>query len=339
MAAMPVSLRGIMNAMDHRSKSREALDTIAAFVDGRYVSRVRNLSDLSDDLVELSLEPEPEHGILWVTMRPAGRPAFTLQMIRDFLVLFAGLEVLPAEIVADFGVLIYRSDVPGVFNRGGDLPLFFECINARDEEVLRLYAQGCALMSYRNRNFPMLPLVTAALIQGDAMGGGFEAALSCDLIFAERQAKFGFPEVLFNLFPGMGAVTYLTRRCGMREAEDLIVGGRHYLAPDMYDRGAIDHVLTEGRGVEELRTFLRPKIRRFNAWSGFHRGRRLADPVSRPELSGIADIWVERAMKLDGSVLRRMTELIRKQEAELSRQAQALPPRPRETRMLAEAAA
>ena len=50
-----------------------------------------------------------------------------------------------------------------------------------------------------------LPFTTISLVQGDALGGGFEAALCGDIIIAEKQARFGFPEVLFNLFPGMGA--------------------------------------------------------------------------------------------------------------------------------------
>jgi DSF synthase len=48
-------------------------------------------------------------------------------------------------------------------------------------------------------------VTTIALVQGDALGGGFETALSSNVLIAERSAKLGFPEILFNLFPGMGA--------------------------------------------------------------------------------------------------------------------------------------
>lgn len=308
-----------MTSSDYRSFARENLQTVEDLIEGRFEIAVDSIDALREHLVELDLEAEPETGILWAVMRPRARPSFTIQMIRDFLVFFAGLEALPPEVIAPYRVLAYRSAVPGVFNRGGDLPLFLECIADRDAQVLRTYAQGCALMSYRNRNFPMKPLVTVALIQGDALGGGFEAALSCDLIFAEPGVQFGFPEVLFNLFPGMGAVTYLTRRLGVRAAERLITEGRHYPAEDMLSLGAIDHVLPEGDGIAALRDHLRPKLRRYNAWSGFHRGRRLADPVSRAELSGIAEIWVERALSLDPFALERMTQIIRRQDAQLAR--------------------
>ena len=51
-------------------------------------------------------------------------------------------------------------------------------------------------------------------MQGECLGGGFEAALSSDVIVAEKSARFGFPEILFNLFPGMGAYSFLERKIG-----------------------------------------------------------------------------------------------------------------------------
>lgn len=62
-------------------------------------------------------------------------------------------------------------------------------------------------------------LTTVSLIQGDALGGGFEASLSSNLIIAERGVKMGLPEVIFNLFPGMGAYSILSRKVGAATAE------------------------------------------------------------------------------------------------------------------------
>ena len=61
----------------------------------------------------------------------------------------------------------------------------------------------------------------------------WSSALSCDMLIAERQAKLGLPEVVFNLFPGMGAYTYLSRRIGSMKAEELIMSGRLYTAEEM----------------------------------------------------------------------------------------------------------
>ena len=60
-----------------------------------------------------------------------------------------------------------------------------------------------------------LPIVTISLVRGNALGGGFEIALSGDVIIAERSAMMGFPEILFNCFPGMGAFQTLSSRVGL----------------------------------------------------------------------------------------------------------------------------
>ena len=59
-------------------------------------------------------------------------------------------------------------------------------------------------------------MTTIALLEGDALGGGFESALSCDVVIAEKHVKAGFPEVLFNMFPGMGGLSFLSRRVGRK---------------------------------------------------------------------------------------------------------------------------
>jgi len=66
-----------------------------------------------------------------------------------------------------------------------------------------------------------LPLTTISLAQGDALGGGFEAALSCSVIIAERRARFGFPEVMFNLFPGMGPTAFSPGASGRSKPSEL----------------------------------------------------------------------------------------------------------------------
>ena len=77
-------------------------------------------------------------------------------------------------------------------------------------------------------------------MQGDALGGGFECALASDLIVAEERAQLGFPEILFNLFPGMGAYSLLSRRVGMKGAEKMILSARLYTAEELHELGVVD---------------------------------------------------------------------------------------------------
>ena len=123
---------------------------------------------------------------------------------------------------APFRYLVCGSATPGVFSLGGDLGLFRSLIAAGDGDALRRYGHEAIGAIHRTHIALNRPMVTIALVQGDALGGGFEAALAHDVIIAERSAKFGLPEVLFNLFPGMGAYSFLSRRIGRMAAERMI---------------------------------------------------------------------------------------------------------------------
>src|SRR5207249_864252 len=80
------------------------------------------------------------------------------------------------------------------------------------------------------------------------IGGGFECAMSSDIIVAEESAQLGLPEILFNLFPGMGAYSLLSRRIGARAAEELILSGRVLSAAKLHEMGIVDVLAPNGGG-------------------------------------------------------------------------------------------
>src|SRR3546814_20319266 len=104
-----------------------------------------------------------------------------------------------------------------------------------------------------------LPMLTIGLVQGAALGGGFEALLSFDYIVAERGATFGLPEILFGLFPGMGAHAILSRKLGSAMADRLIVPNRTYTAEEMYEPGLVHPLAENGEGVEACQDLLRDR--------------------------------------------------------------------------------
>ena len=108
--------------------------------------------------------------------------------------------------------LVLGSRVPGVFSLGGDLHFFAPDPRAGPRGARRLRL-SCVRILHRNL-LAALPVVTIGLVQGDALGGGFESLLSFDVIVAEKGAKFGLPENLFGLFPGMGAYSLLGASSG-----------------------------------------------------------------------------------------------------------------------------
>jgi DSF synthase len=114
---------------------------------------------------------------------------------------------------------VVASKVDGIFNLGGDLSLFREAIAKNDRDLLVGYGRKCVDNLYPWSRNCDLPLTTIALVQGEALGGGFECALSASVLVAEESSRMGFPEILFNLFPGMGAYSFLSRKVGRRSAE------------------------------------------------------------------------------------------------------------------------
>ncbi|MDT8283763.1 MAG: crotonase/enoyl-CoA hydratase family protein, partial [Gammaproteobacteria bacterium] len=191
-----------------------------------------------------------------------------------------------------------------------DLELFRQCIVEKKINKLRDYAYKCINLLHRNIGNLDLPITTIALIQGQALGGGFETALSCDVIIAERGSQMGFPEILFNLFPGMGAYNLLTRRVGSALAERIILSAKTYTATELYDMGVIDALAEDGEGVHATETYLNSHNQSHNTIRSIKKIRQIVHPITRQELYDIVDIWIESAMALSSKDLAKMERLL-----------------------------
>ncbi len=242
-------------------------------------------------------------------MRPQERPSFTPGLLSDLADMQRSLSAMFAGGERPVRYYVLGSELPGIFNLGGDLTVLADKIRAHDGEALRRYALACIDVLYNNAVSFNLPVVTIAMVQGDALGGGFEAALSCDVIIAEKGARFGLPEVLFNLFPGMGAYSFLSRRLDGARAEKMILSGKIYSAEELHEMGLVQVLAEPGRGEEAVRDFIERNARRHNSQSAVFRAGRRVSPLSYDELRDVTDIWVEAALNLGESDLRKMARL------------------------------
>ena len=260
-------------------------------------------------LGELEVLHDPANHALWTYMRPAGRPSFTPTLLADFE-LWQDLishHFGPNRIPLDY--LVLGSRAPGVFCFGGDLELFRELIRSQDRAGLAAYGYRCVDILHRNINALNLPILTIGLVQGQALGGGFEALLSFDYIIAERGSTFGLPEVMFGLFPGMGAHAILSRKLGTAMARRMITGNESYTAEQMYEMGVVDRVVERGEGEAALREFMAKSSRRHSGLVGAQRAMRRAAPIELAELRGIVDDWAEAALQLTETDLKLMHKL------------------------------
>jgi DSF synthase len=263
----------------------------------------------------LITEYDESNASLWCFMRPHPRPCFSSALLAECRKVQRTVVQRSHEPEASpIEYLVLGSDIPDVFSLGGDLSLFMRLIKEGDRDALYTYAKACVEVSYHQSISLGLPMTTIALVQGDAMGGGFEAALSCNLIVAERGAQFGLPEVLFNLFPGMGAFTFLSRRLDAVRAERLILSGKTYIAEELHEIGVVDELAEPGDGVGAVHALIDRRRRRPLAFEAMRRVREQHQPVSYDELLSIAELWVDTALKLSPKDLRTVSRLIKAQD-------------------------
>ena len=271
---------------------------------------------------QLETRLDLEYGVYWAILKPRSQPTFNPQVLLEVRNFIDDL-VSSKGTVFDRGhehqirYVILASAAPGVFSLGGDLALFRSAIMHGDRVQLQRYAELCIndLLPW-NRNFD-LPITTVSLVQGDALGGGFEGALASSVLIAEESARMGFPEILFNLFPGMGAYSFLSRKVGRRVTDELITSGNTYSARQLFEMGVVDVLTADGTGEAAVYSFVRKHARNGNGRRAIEQVRRDFDPITREELSRIADIWVDAAMRLSERDLRMMERLVRAQQRQL----------------------
>jgi DSF synthase len=271
-----------------------------------------------DSFTQLEIAFDEQDKILWVYLTPLGRPSVTLEIAREIRTMQRSIQQQfrerPAHTAAPIRYLVSSSRIPGVYNLGGDLRLFAQLIRAQDREGLLDYATACVDIVYLNAVNLELPMITVSLVRGDALGGGFEAAISSNLVIAERSVKFGLPEMLFNLFPGMGAYSLIARRIGAAHAERMILSTRIYSAEELYEIGLVDVLADDGKGEEAVYEYVEQFGRRHSAHCAVYNMRRRVNTVTHEELLDIARIWVDAALALDEAALRRMERLAAAQD-------------------------
>ena len=270
----------------------------------------------------LRITENPQAGVYWIHMHAdlvssPGRACFTTQLVEDIIQyqqhLGAKVRIDAANHTnAPLTHVVLASDNT-VFNLGGDLELFCRLIRNGDRGALLEYARQCVRGVHAFHAGLDAGMHSIALVQGDALGGGFEAALSCHTIVAEEGAVMGLPEVLFDLFPGMGAYSFLCKRVAPKLAEKIMLEGNVFEAEKLHRMGLVDVLVPRGDGLQAVDDVIRANRRIPHARAAMHQVRELAQPVTLDEMMRITGIWVDTALQLGDKSLRTMERLVRAQ--------------------------
>lgn len=248
---------------------------------------------------QLSIELDIARRAFWFLLHSNPVPCFNPAVLKEILAVQSALKGSRCRICLDdarvVGVrwVVVASTVPGVFNLGGDLELFLDLIEKRDPEKLFKYATDCIDTIFNHVEGYGANVGTISLVQGRALGGGFECALASGAIIAEEQAVLGLPEMMFNLFPGMGAFNMLCRRVPGQRTDAMITAAGQWSARQLLEWGVINQVVSEGEGLQAT-----------NAWIDHYgergimiqRMKRHHNPLSYQELIASIEHWTVAAM-------------------------------------------
>lgn len=271
---------------------------------------------------QICIDIEPDKGIVWKYLKPHPRPCFNSNLISEvehlqtMLTFYKGKLPYQGSLVP-IKYYVMDSLTPGVFNFGGDLAMFLQFIHNKDEEGMFRYAKSCIDGIYPIMNNFDLPITTISLVRGDALGGGCEVALSSSIVIAEKSAQMGFPEILFNLFPGMGGYHLLKRRLTPARAEEMLLNGRVYSAAEMHEMGVIDVLAEDGEGKQALYDKIAECERYRNGRLAIQEVMARTEPVDYDELLDVTRIWVRAAMGLTEKDLRMMGRLVKAQDRKI----------------------
>ena len=267
-----------------------------------------------ENLSQIDVEIDPRHGIVWVYQKSNPRPCFNPQLISEvrkvqiMLETYHGCLPYQGELVPiHYHVLDSRA--PGIFSMGGDLKLFREHIIRKDKEGLLKYAKSCIDTMHNFIVGFRLPITTISLVRGDALGGGFEVALSGQVVIAERKVEMGFPEILFNIFPGMGGYHLLSQRMHPGQVEKMILDGRKYKSEDLYEMGVVDILAEINEGKEAVYAYIQKHEKYRNGYLAMRNVRNKVHPISYEELMEVCTYWVDVAMNISDRDLKLMERL------------------------------
>jgi len=276
-----------------------------------------------DDLIQrrlrhLKVSHDRSSRAVWVEFKYGKRPCFSRELIEDIWTVQRSIRQAAQsgyQENRDNRLLfqIIASTDKKVFSLGGDLAYFIGLIEASDEDGLRDYAQRCIDIQYPSITHYGIPFTSIACVAGEALGGGFEAALSANVLVAEQRARFGFPEITFGMFPGMGALSFLLRKVSPAIAHRIIIDHRIYTATELYEMGVVDILAPDSEGRAAVNDYMQRYVSLAPGYHGFQAAVDRVNPVDYEELQDVVEIWVKTALQLSEKNRRLMAYFARAQ--------------------------
>jgi enoyl-CoA hydratase len=231
--------------------------------------------DVKDGIVELALHREPLNEI----------SSLTLEELEKFVAVLADLS-------REAHALILYSTLKAGFCAGADLRELYGWIEKFGQVKVASHAREYLERIHHVMNaLDAASLITIAAVHGVTFGGGFELALTCDMIIADKMARFAFPELRLGLIPGYGGIPRLKRDLGNAVVRDLLLTGRSFNTTKAQQIGLVGQVVGEGEVLRAARATA-GQMAKFDPATAAA-AKRFIKPIPREELRREIDIFCE----------------------------------------------
>jgi enoyl-CoA hydratase len=228
-----------------------------------------------DGVFELALHREPCNEL----------GSLTLEELEQFAAALDGLQ-------GESHALIVYSELKSGFCAGADLRELYKRSRALEKKAALAAVRDFLERIHRVLNaIDSSPLTTIAAVHGVTFGGGFELALACDLIIADKMARFCFPELRLGLIPGFGGIPRLKRDLGNAVVRDLLLTGRSFNASKAQQAGLVSQVVGEGEALRAARATA-AQLSKFDRATAIA-AKKFVKPIPHQELRREIDIFCE----------------------------------------------
>jgi enoyl-CoA hydratase/carnithine racemase len=231
--------------------------------------------EFADGVLELELHREPCNEIGSATLQELERFVETLEAVADE----AHALIVYSSLKCGFSA---GADLRELYHRSQEMAVAERVVGVRDflQRIHRVF-----------NSIDASPLTTIAAVHGITFGGGFELALTCDLIIADKMARFCFPELRLGLIPGFGGIPRLKRDLGNGIVRDLLLTGRSINATKALAVGLVSQLAAEGEALRVAR-LTAAQIKKFDRATSAA-AKRFVKPIPYEELRQEIDIFCE----------------------------------------------
>jgi enoyl-CoA hydratase len=235
--------------------------------------------DVKDGVIELALHREPCNELGSATLAEAEKFADALEPLSR-----------------DAHVLIIYSTLKSGFCAGADLRELYHRSHGATPAEIKKNERALLERVHRVMNtIDAAPLTTIAAVHGVTFGGGLEFALVCDMIIADKTARFCFPELRLGLIPGFGGIPRLKRDLGNAVVRDLLLTGRSFNATKAQQAGLVSQVVGEGEALRVAR-LTAAQLGKFDRQTAIA-AKKFIKPIPYDELKQEIDIFCELLTK------------------------------------------